>query len=133
MPTHRTYDHRIKQLIANTGNQINIQTSEYLYLRQESGSKKALPFQNKARQLGGSAVVENTSIYRGRQLSSSREFLCGAGTLIAGGFFQARIVDTISKKVYSTKTKPKQAKPSKSKIEMAKKCQSKGGVWVDSQ
>jgi hypothetical protein len=51
-----------------------------------------LSFQDRARQLGGNAVINIRSTYRGGLLESETEYECGAGALIAGVTFTGEVV-----------------------------------------
>ena len=51
-----------------------------------------LGLQERARQLGGNAVVKIKSVYRGADLSSETEYECGAGALMGGVALQGEVV-----------------------------------------
>lgn len=51
-----------------------------------------LSLQERARQLGGNAVVKIKSVYRGADLSSETEYECGAGALMGGVALQGEVV-----------------------------------------
>lgn len=51
-----------------------------------------LALQERARQLGGNAVVGIKSVYKGADLSSETEYECGAGALMGGVALQGEVV-----------------------------------------
>jgi hypothetical protein len=51
-----------------------------------------LSLQERARQLGGNAVVKIRSVYRGGDLSSESEYECGAGALMGGVALRGEVV-----------------------------------------
>jgi hypothetical protein len=51
-----------------------------------------LSLQERARQLGGNAVVNIKSIYKGGDFSSETEYECGAGAMMGGVAFEGEIV-----------------------------------------
>lgn len=51
-----------------------------------------LQLQERARQLGGDAVINIKSIYKGDDFSSETEYECGAGALMGGVAFSGEIV-----------------------------------------
>ena len=51
-----------------------------------------LSFQDRARQLGGNAVINLRSYYKKNLISSASEFECGAGSVIAGVTFLGDVV-----------------------------------------
>jgi len=52
----------------------------------------ALALQERARQLGGNAVVKIKSVYKGGDLSSETEYECGAGAVMGGVALQGEVV-----------------------------------------
>lgn len=52
----------------------------------------ALALQERARQLGGNAVVGIKSVYKGGDLSSETEYECGAGAIMGGVALQGEVV-----------------------------------------
>jgi hypothetical protein len=53
-----------------------------------------LSLQARARKLGGNAVVNITSNYRNVPASSASEYMCGAGTIMAGVALKGRVIRT---------------------------------------
>jgi hypothetical protein len=51
-----------------------------------------LSMQERARQLGGNAVVGIRSVYRGGNLSSETEYECGAGAIMGGVALEGEVV-----------------------------------------
>ncbi len=51
-----------------------------------------LSFQNRAKREGGNAVINIRSYYKKNEISSTTEFECGAGRVIAGVTFKGEIV-----------------------------------------
>ena len=51
-----------------------------------------LSFQDRARQLGGNAVINLRSYYKKNLISSASEYECGAGAVIAGVTFLGEVV-----------------------------------------
>lgn len=51
-----------------------------------------IALQKAAHDRGGNAIIGIRSIYRNNHISSSTEFLCGAGALVAGVAFEGTIV-----------------------------------------
>lgn len=51
-----------------------------------------ITFQQRARTEGGNAVVNLTSYYKGRHVSSMTEFECGSGAVISGVAFRGDVV-----------------------------------------
>ena len=51
-----------------------------------------LSFQDRAKNLGGNAVINLTSYYKKNTVSSATEYECGAGGVIAGVTFKGEVV-----------------------------------------
>lgn len=52
----------------------------------------AISLQERAKQLGGNAVVDITSVYRNQELKSTAEYDCGAGALMGGVALSGTVV-----------------------------------------
>jgi len=53
-----------------------------------------LELQERARKMGGNAVVNITSNYKNTPMSSASEYMCGAGNIMAGVAFKGRVIRT---------------------------------------
>src|SRR5262245_10473666 len=56
-----------------------------------------LSLQERARKVGGNAVINITSNYRNVPTSSASEYMCGAGTIMAGVALVGRVIRTGAK------------------------------------
>ncbi|HEX9395796.1 MAG TPA: excinuclease ABC subunit A [Burkholderiales bacterium] len=52
----------------------------------------AISLQERARHQGGNAVINITSVYKGASFASATEYLCGAGTIMAGVALRGTVV-----------------------------------------
>ena len=52
----------------------------------------AISLQERARKQGGNAVINIRSVYKGADLESETEYLCGAGTIMAGVALRGTVV-----------------------------------------
>lgn len=53
-----------------------------------------LELQERARKMGGNAVVEITSNYKNIPTNSASEYMCGAGNIMAGVALKGRVIKT---------------------------------------
>ena len=71
----------------NAVNKSDKEACEWVFL------SAVLELQERARKLGGNAVIDIKSNYKGKETSNAQQYMCGNGTLMAGVAFKGTVVN----------------------------------------